>query len=110
MNKVLLTGNVVRDAEVSDTANGGKRCAFSLAVSEKKGEKKIISFVPIVAWGNFAEPIAKYAKKGARLLIEGSLIIRTFEKNDGKKGVITEVVLDRFETLKSDKDEVSENE
>jgi single-strand DNA-binding protein len=110
MNKVLLTGNVVRDAEVSDTANGGKRCAFSLAVNEKRGEFKTVSYVPIVAWANIAEIVAKYAKKGTRLLVEGSLSIRTFEKNDGKKGVITEVVLDRFETLKSDKDEVAENE
>ncbi|MDR2047419.1 MAG: single-stranded DNA-binding protein [Clostridiales bacterium] len=111
MNKVILSGNVVRDAEVGDTANGSKRCAFSLAVSEKRGEKKTVNFVPIVAWGNLAEPIAKYAAKGARLLVDGELSVRAFKKTDGKKGVMTEVVVEKFEYLgKSSADETSETE
>ncbi|MDR2046662.1 MAG: single-stranded DNA-binding protein [Clostridiales bacterium] len=73
MNRVILSGNVVRDAEVGDTANGSKRCSFSLAVSGNADRPTV--FVPVVAWGNFAEPVAKYAKKGARLLVEGELVM-----------------------------------
>jgi single-strand DNA-binding protein len=105
MNRVVLTGNVVKDAELTDTKatdkspNGSKRCAFSLAVNEKYGETRSVCYIPIVVWGSLAATIAEYAKKGARILIDGVLSIRKYAKTDGKKGVMTEVVAERFEVL-----------
>jgi single-strand DNA-binding protein len=114
MNRVILTGNVVKDAELTETKGGGKRCIFSLAVREKKpgAEKAEVNYVPVVAWANFAEAVAKYAKKGERLLIDGALNVRTYE-SDGRKHYVTEIVAERFEylgKLGSDKEETTEGE
>jgi single-strand DNA-binding protein len=112
MNQVNLLGYVVRDAEVSISANGIKRCSFTLAVNEIRNTdstKTITTYVPIVAWGNYADSIYKYAKKGSRLIILGSLAIRSLQSDEGLKKTFTEVVCDKFyiagkqaENIKSD--------
>jgi single-strand DNA-binding protein len=111
MNRVFLTGNVVKDADISETAGGTKRCQFSLAVSEKRGSdgKATVAYLSIVAWGNFSDAVAKYAKKGARLLVDGFLNVRTYESG-GAKHYVTEIVAERFEYLgkPSDSDKTEE--
>jgi single-strand DNA-binding protein len=104
MNKVILTGNVVRDAETSGSEKS-RRTNFALAVDVGYGENKKTSFVPIVAWGNYGETLALFAKKGTRLLIEGELNIHSYEK-DGKKLTATDVIASKFERF-AKKDEAT---
>ena len=71
MNKVFLIGNLTRDPELSETPSGVAVCHFSIAVnrnySSGDGERQT-DFFNCVAWRGLGETIARYTKKGKRLL------------------------------------------
>ena len=66
-------------------------------------------FFNIVVWNNTADYLNKYGAKGSKVLIEGRLTNRSYEKQDGSKAYITEVVVEKAELLgspaKSEKNE-----
>lgn len=74
MNLVILEGRLGRDPELRHTAGGKPVCNFSLATSQKftdKGGKKRenVQWHRITCWGNLAERVGQYLKKGRRILI-----------------------------------------
>ncbi|MBR0185616.1 MAG: single-stranded DNA-binding protein [Synergistaceae bacterium] len=107
LNKVIIAGNLARDPEVRYTVNKRAWARFSVAVNyrykDQSGEfKDGVDFVPIVVWGNQADPCGKYLKKGSPVLVEGSIRTRSYEANDGSgKRYVTEVNADRVIFLSS---------
>ena len=104
MNKVLLTGNVVRDAETYTTKNDNAKTTFSLAINGGSGANRRVTYVPIAAWNEYGKKLAEYAKKGARLLIEGEISQQTYDK-DGKKQTVMEIIVNHFESFAKRGDE-----
>ena len=105
MNKVILCGNLGRDAEVRYTRGGAAVSSFSIATTEnwtsKDGEKhEQTEWHRIVLWGKSAEALEPYLKKGKQILVEGRLQTRQWEK-DGQKHYTTEVKADRIVLLGS---------
>ena len=107
MNKVIISGRLVRDPEISVVSNGDKRCAFSLAVRKNAEEA---NFINCTAWRVSAERMEKYAKKGKLVAVIGSLENRSFTTKEGAKRNITEVLVNEIEFLdnKSDASEGSQ--
>ena len=109
LNKVILTGRLVKDPEVKATQNQISVCAFTIAVDRKyknaNGERQA-DFISCVAWRQQAELLGKYFQKGSRIGIVGSLQTRDYEK-DGHKVYVTEVIVDEIEFLDSKKSETS---
>lgn len=101
MNKVILVGRLAQDPEVRYTQNGNAVASFSVAVDSGFGENKRTDFVPIVAWRKLAEVCGNNLTKGRRVLVEGSLNIRSYETQDGQKRRVTEVVAQNVEFLDS---------
>ena len=102
LNRVTLLGNLGKDPEVTSLTNGGKVCKFSIATSESwtdknSGEKKEkTEWHNIVIWQEGLVKVAeKYLKKGSKVLIEGKMQTRKWEK-DGIDRYSTEVVLQGF--------------
>lgn len=100
-NKVILMGNLTRDAEMRTTPNGQSVANFSLAVSRSwKGQdgqtQEQTSFINCVAWGKPGEIIAQYVKKGSPLLVSGRLDQRSYDDKDGNKRTAVEVVVEDF--------------
>ena len=90
MNKAILIGNVGKEPELRKTQSGISVANFSLATSKKvKGEDKT-EWHRIVAWDKLAEIIEKYVKKGDKIMIEGEIETRDYEK-DGRKVYTTEI-------------------
>lgn len=87
MNKVILTGNIVKDIELQQTNSGISYCNFTLAVNRnyKADGETITDFIPCVAWRGVAETLSKYTHKGDKLLIQGSIEIKNYEDNNGNK-------------------------
>lgn len=56
-------------------------------------------FINIVCWRQTADYIARYAAKGKRLAVEGSIQTRTYEAQDGSKRYVVEVIADSVEIL-----------
>ena len=107
MNKVSLIGRLTKDVEVRYTQTNNTMVAqFTLAVNRrfsKEGEQKA-DFINIVAWNKTAEFCNKYFKKGQQIGLVGRIQTRNYEKEDGTKVYITEVVAEEVYFADSNKE------
>lgn len=100
MNKVIIVGRLTRDPEVRYTQSGKTVASFSVAVDSGFGENKKADFIPVVAWDKLGEIVGNNLGKGRRVLVEGRLQIRDYEK-DGQKRRQADVVAQNIEFLDS---------
>lgn len=98
MNKVIIVGRLTRDPEVRYTQTGKAVASFSVAVDTGYGENKRADFIPVVVWDKLAEVCGNNLTKGRRVLVEGRLQIRDYEK-DGQKRRAADVVAQNIEFL-----------
>ena len=102
MDKIIISGRLVKDPDNRTTPNGKQMTQITLAVQKpvknQQGEYESI-FVNCVAWGKTAEIVGKSCAKGHRLLVEGWLNIRSYDGKDGQKRWVTEIVADRVEFI-----------
>ena len=85
-NRIILGGHLTRDVAVQQLGNGTLLAKCGLATNEKwkneAGQKcERVCFVDCVHFGNGADVLAKYVRKGSPLLIEGPLQFETWEKD-----------------------------
>lgn len=102
MNKIFLIGNLTRDPELTETANGVKLCRFSIAVNRNysgiDGEHKT-DYFNCTAWRGLGETVARYAKKGNKVAVIGPVELHSYENNDGVKRTNVDVVVHDVEFL-----------
>ena len=104
VNKVILVGNLGKDAEVRVTPGGQSVASFSMATTEnwtsKEGEKKEqTEWHRIVLWGKQAESLQEYLVKGKQIYVEGRLQTRQWDDKEGNKRYTTEIKADRITLL-----------
>nr|AGS52898.1 single-stranded DNA-binding protein [uncultured bacterium contig00016] len=107
LNKVMLMGNLGKDAEVRMTQSNKKRVSFSLATTRRfrnpnTGEMQDdTAWHNIVAWDRLAERIEKLGiKKGTPLFVEGRVSYRQWnDPQTGQRNNVTEILMDNFEFL-----------
>jgi single-strand DNA-binding protein len=97
-NRVILVGNLTRDPEIRYTQSGKAVTKFTLAVNNPRNKEET-TFVDIVAWDRLGETCNTYLKKGSSALVEGRLVIRSYDDKDGNKRKATEVVIDNMQML-----------
>src|SRR5712671_4788726 len=102
VNKVILVGNLGKDPEIRRTQDGRPIANLSVATSESWRDKNTGERKEKTEWHRvviFNEGLAKvaeqYLKKGAKVLIEGKIETRKWEK-DGIERYSTEVILTGF--------------
>ena len=102
LNRIVLTGRLTRDPELKKTASDMGVASFTLAVDDTlkapNGEKTT-SFINIVVWDKQADTVAKFLRKGALVGVDGRIRQRTFEKRDGSKASVIEVIANHVEFL-----------
>ena len=99
-NRIILVGNLTRDPEIRYTQTGKSVTKFTLAVNNPRNKEEV-TYVDIVAWDKLGETCNTYLKKGSNTLIEGRLVIRSYDDKDGNKRKATEVVADNMQMLGS---------
>src|SRR5436309_3228126 len=104
VNKVILVGNLGRDAEMRFTAGGTPVATVSMATTERytdrEGQKKEdTQWHRIVIWGKIAESLHEYLTKGKQIYVEGKLQTREWTDKGGKPAKTTEVSADRIVLL-----------
>ena len=104
MNKIILSGGITRDAELSFIGSTGTpKMSFSLAVErgyQKKGEeKKVVDYINCEMIGKHTENLCQYITKGKQIFIEGELNIDSYMKDDERK-TYTKVKVDKLEFQK----------
>ncbi len=104
VNKVILVGNLGRDAELRFTAGGAAVSTLNLATTEvwndKQGQKQEkTEWHRIVLWGKQAESLQEYLVKGKQIYVEGRLQTRQWDDKEGNKRYTTEIKADRITLL-----------
>ena len=103
MNKIILSGGITRDAELSFIGSTGTpKMSFSLAVErgyQKKGEEKKVDFINCEMIGKHTENLYQYITKGKQIVVEGELNIDSYMKDDERK-TYTKVKVDKLEFQK----------
>jgi single-strand DNA-binding protein len=104
VNKVILVGNLGRDAELRYTPGGAAVATLSLATTEiwndKGGQRQEkTEWHRVVLWGKQAETLNEYLVKGKQIYVEGRLQTREWNDKDGNKKYTTEIRGDRVVLL-----------
>ncbi|MFE6166470.1 single-stranded DNA-binding protein [Viridibacillus arvi] len=105
MNQVSLVGRITKDPELRKLYEGKVQTNFILAVNRnyknQNGEIEA-DFVFCTAWGRLADNVVKYCGKGSLIGVSGRVQSRSYQKEDGKRTYITEVIGEdvRFLVLK----------
>ena len=106
VNKVILVGNLGRDAELKFTPGGFPISSFSLATTDRRKDKdnnwqEKTEWHRIKLLGKQAESLQDYLKKGKQIYVEGRLETRSWDDKDGQKKYMTEIIADRIQLLGS---------
>jgi single-strand DNA-binding protein len=104
VNKVILVGNLGRDAELRYTPGGAAVATLNMATTEvwndKSGQRQEkTEWHRVVLWGKSAESLAEYLTKGKQIYVEGRLQTRQWDDKDGNKRYTTEIRGDRIVLL-----------
>src|SRR5436309_7510155 len=99
VNKVILIGNLGKDAESKFTPNGTSVATFSIATSWRQKDPQTGEWKDQTDWHNItlwrSENVLPYLTKGTQVYVEGRLHTRSYEK-DGKKQYFTEVIAEEL--------------
>jgi len=104
VNKVILVGNLGKDAEVRVTPGGQSVASFSIATTEnwtsREGEKKEqTEWHSVALFGRLAEVAGEYLRKGSQVYIEGRLRTRKWQDKSGNDRYTTEIVGNEMQML-----------
>ena len=109
INRVVLTGKLVRDSAFGYTAGGAALATFTLAffsdpntqrnVKEKKG------LIDVIFFGAEARMWAEALKKGTQVIVKGRLQQRSWRTSEGTHKNKTEIIANQLECCDSHKGE-----
>lgn len=104
INRVTISGNITRDAELRQTASGMAVLGFSVAVSDRRKNQQTEqwedypNYIDCSMFGTRAEKIAPYLSKGTKVAIAGKLRWSQWER-DGQMRSKVEVIVDEIEFM-----------
>ena len=103
VNQVMLIGRLGRDPESHDSPSG-KMTFFSVATSRRYKDsngqpQEETEWHSIVAFGNIADEVAKYVKKGDLVYVSGRLRTRRYTDKQGVERYKTEIICNQMQML-----------
>lgn len=105
INRIVVTGRLVRDPELRTTTTGKQVASFSIAVDRRfKTDDVTADFFNCTAWGQSAEFITNYGGKGRLIAVDGRLQSRKYENKDGVTVNAVEIVAENVTILDRPKD------
>ena len=113
INRVILIGRLVRDVELVTTGSGLSRTRFDLAVDSRSKDdegNRLTCYIPCVCFNQTAEYMVKNIRQGALISVEGRLNQRKYERQDGSKANVIEVICENVSLLRSKSDDRSTTE
>ncbi|MNK24808.1 Single-stranded DNA-binding protein SsbB [compost metagenome] len=92
-NQVTLVGHLESDATITTFENGSMvaRFQFDVETRTKKANSEPNGLYRMFAWGNTANFLTHYCKKGNKMAVSGRLVNRTYIDKEGSVKRITEV-------------------
>ena len=105
LNSLIIEGNVTRDPEFKETANGHKICNIPVAVNrfykntDGEGVNEV-SFFNIETFGKMAESCQKNCEKGRGIRVVGRLKQSRWTNSDGKTASRVSIIAEHVEFKK----------
>ena len=96
MLKATAIGRLTEDPQLKYTPSGKAVCGFRLACDQGREHTEYIS---VVTWDKLAEVVNNNLQKGRLIYLEGRLQQREYDKQDGSKGRVTEIIGDSIRFL-----------
>ena len=97
MNQLTIIGNLTRDPEMRQTADGKTVCTFTLAVNRRGREAA--DFFRVSAWNQLGEICCQYLAKGRKAAVTGMVSASAWQGQDGKAYAGLEVLAQDVEFL-----------
>ena len=110
INRVMISGNLTRDAEIRSTQSGMAILGFGVAVNDRRKNQQTgewedyPNFVDCTVFGARAEKLQPYLTKGTKVAIEGKLRYSSWER-DGQRRSKLSVIVDYLEFMSSRRDD-----
>ena len=104
MNNITISGRLTDNIELKKTNNDKQYTINTLAV---RRDEKTTDFIKFVAWNHQAEYLSRYAQKGDKAVISGSLQVNKYESN-GQKREDYRVVVNSIELMSNKKESKQE--
>lgn len=105
MNKVWITGRLIKDPELTKTVKGTPNCQFCIAVNRPviRDGKKEADFINCIVWNKQAENLVKFQRKGNLIGVQGQFRTDKYEVN-GQTRYKSYVLADEVEFMEPKKD------
>ena len=106
INRVMISGNLTRNAEIRSTQSGMAILGFGVAVNDRRKNQQTgewedyPNFVDCTMFGTRGEKLQPYLTKGTKVAIEGKLRYSSWER-DGQRRSKLEVIVDELEFMSS---------
>ncbi|UPK75025.1 single-stranded DNA-binding protein [Nocardioidaceae bacterium SCSIO 66511] len=98
---ITVVGNLVDHPELRFTPSGAAVANFRIASTPRQFDRQSgewkdgdTLFLSCAVWRQAAENVAESLEKGMRVIVQGRLKIRQFERQDGSRGQSTEIDVD----------------
>lgn len=94
MNINAYVGRIASDIELKSTSSGKFVVPFDVAV-RRPYSRDTTDFIRIVAWGQNAEFVNRYFKKGQMIAVSGYMTTRKYKDKSGNNRIAYEVICER---------------
>ena len=98
---ITIVGNLTADPELRWTQSGSPVASFTIASTPRSFDRQSgewkdgeTLFMRCTAWREMAENIAETLRKGARTMVRGRLVQRSFETREGDRRTVVELQAD----------------
>ena len=110
INRVMISGNLTRDAEIRSTQSGMAILGFGVAVNDRRKNQQTgewedyPNFVDCTMFGTRAEKLQPYLAKGSKVALEGKLRYSSWERGGQRRSKLG-VIVDDLEFMSSRRDD-----
>lgn len=101
--KVTVIGNLTADPEIRFTPSGSPVASFTIASTPRMFDKQTggwkdgeALFLRCSLWNTPAENLVESLFRGARVIVEGNLVQRSFTTKEGEKRTVVELKVDEI--------------
>ena len=104
MNKLIVSGNLVRDIDLRYTQGTGMAVIRNTIAAKRKFKDKATGkyesdFIPIIAFGKTAEFISEHFGKGEGIQVEAHMQSGSYIDKDGNKRYTLEALVENVEFM-----------
>ena len=110
INRVAISGNLTRDAELRTTQSGMSILDFGVAVNDRRKNQQTgewedcPNFVDCTVFGTRGEKLQPYLTKGSKVALEGKLRYSSWESGGQRRSKLS-VIVDDLEFMSSRRDD-----